>query len=82
MSLYTVIHVQTHHNLWELLYKSKLQNFGPKYFLWRFTNQYQNLTDDKYSPIKYLLASAQLFIQFLLDPASFFLWIFQMILTK
>ena len=48
--------------------------FGPKHFLWRFNNQYQNLIDGIYSPIQFLRASVQFFIWFHLVSSSFFLW--------
>jgi len=48
--------------------------FGPKHFLWRFNNQYQNLIDGIYSPIQFLGVSVQFFIWFYLVSSSFFLW--------
>ena len=48
--------------------------FGPKHFLWRFNNQYQNLIDGIYSPIQFLRASVQFFIWFHLVSSSVFLW--------
>ena len=45
--------------------------FGPKYFLWRFNSQYQNLIDGIYSPIQFLGASVQFFIWFHLVSSIF-----------